>query len=112
MSARHFTPFFRLAELFRHVFNIPISEGALVKTIGRVAKKAIPAYELIRERVKVAPVNGGDETGMKINGDKGWFWTFQGRLFTFIIASLNRGSQTINEHFPKGFNFSVLVNDC
>jgi transposase len=112
MSARHFTPFFRLAELFRHVFNIPISEGALVKAIDRVAKKAIPAYELIRERVKVAPVNGGDETGMKINGDKGWFWTFQGRLFTFIIASLNRGSQTINEHFPKGFNFSVLVHDC
>ena len=88
MNARQFVPFHRLAE------------------------KATPAYELIRERVKTATVNGGDETGMKINGDKGWFWTFQGKLFTFIIASLNRGSQTINEHFPNGFAFSVLVHDC
>lgn len=112
MSARQFVPFHRLAEMFRYVFNTPISEGALVKAINRVAQKAIPAYELIRDRVKNADVNGGDETGMKINGDKGWFWTFQGKLFTFIIASLNRGSQTINEHFPNGFAFSVLVHDC
>lgn len=112
MNARQFVPFHRLAEMFKFVFNIPISEGSLVRVINRVAEKATPAYELIRERVKTATVNGGDETGMKINGDKGWFWTFQGNLFTFIIASLNRGSQTINEHFPNGFAFSVLVHDC
>jgi transposase len=112
MSARQFVPFQRLAEMFRYVFNTPISEGALVKVINRVAQKAIPAYELIRNRVKMADVNGGDETGMKINGKKGWFWTMQGKLFTFIIASLNRGAQTLYQHFPNGFAFSVLVHDC
>jgi transposase len=112
LSARQFVPFHRLAEMFRYVFNTPISEGALVKAIDRVAKKAKPAYELIRKRVKMADVNGGDETGMKINGKKGWFWTMQGKLFTFIIASLNRGAQTLYQHFPNGFAFSVLVHDC
>ena len=112
LSARQFVPFHRLAEMFRYVFNTPISEGALVKAIDRVAKKAKPAYELIRKRVKMADVNGGDETGMKINGKKGWFWTMQGNLFTFIIASLNRGAQTLYQHFPNGFAFSVLVHDC
>ena len=112
MSARQFVPFHRMAEMFRYVFNTPISEGSLVKVINRVAQKAIPAYELIRNRVKMADVNGGDETGMKINGKKGWFWTMQGNLFTFIIASLNRGAQTLYQHFPNGFAFSVLVHDC
>jgi transposase len=112
LSARQFVPFHRLAEMFRYVFNTPISEGALVKAINRVAEKAIPAYELIRKRVETADVNGGDETGMKINGKKGWFWTLQGKLFTFIIASLNRGAETLYQHFPKGFAFSVLVHDC
>lgn len=112
MSARQFVPFHRLSEMFRHVLNIPISEGALVKAINRVAVKCIPAYELIRKRVETAKVNGGDETGMKINGQKGWFWTLQGKLFTFIMASLNRGGQTLYEHFPNGFAFSVLVHDC
>lgn len=112
LSARQFVPFHRLAEMFRYVFNTPISEGALVKGINRVAKKAVPAYELIRKRAETAKVNGGDETGMKINGQKGWFWTIQGKLFTFVIASLNRGAQTLHEHFPNGFSFSVLVHDC
>ena len=112
LNARQFVPFHRLAEMFRYVFNTPISEGALVKAINRVAERAIPAYELIRNRVENARVNGADETGMKINGQKGWFWTLQGKLFTFIIASLNRGAQTLYEHFPNGFAFSVLVHDC
>lgn len=112
MNARQFVPFHRLAEMFRYVFNTPICEGALVKAINRVAEKAIPAYELIRKRVETADVNGGDETGMKINGQKGWFWTLQGKLFTFIIASLNRGAQTLYQHFPNGLAFSVLVHDC
>ena len=112
LNARQFVSFHRLAEMFRYVFNTPISEGALVKAINRVAEKAVPAYELIRKRAETAKVNGGDETGMKINGQKGWFWTIQGKLFTFVIASLNRGAQTLNEHFPNGFAFSVLVHDC
>jgi len=112
MNARQFVPFHRLAEMFRYVFNTPISEGALVKAINRVAEKAIPAYELIRKRVKTADVNGADETGMKINGKKGWFWTLQGELFTFVIASLNRGAETLYQHFPNGLAFSVLVHDC
>ena len=112
MNTRQFVPFHRLAEMFRYVFNTHISEGALVKAINRVAEKAIPAYELIRKRVETADVNGGDETGMKIKGQKGWFWTLQGKLFTFIIASLNRGAETLYQHFPNGFAFSVLVHDC
>jgi transposase len=112
MNARQFVPFCRLAEMFRYVFHTPISEGALVKAVHRVAEKAIPAYELIRTRAKAAAVIGGDETGMKINGQKGWFWTLQGKLFTYIIASLSRGAQTLYQHFPKGFAFSVLVHDC
>lgn len=112
LNVRQFVPFSRLAEMFRYVFHMPISEGALVKAINRVTKKAIPAYELIRNRAKTADVNGADETGMKINGKKGWFWTLQGKLFTFIIASLNRGAETLYQHFPDGFAFSVLVHDC
>ena len=112
MNIRQFLPFHRLAELYRYGLNIPISVGTLVELVNRVANKALPAYELIRVRVTNSRTNGGDETGMKINGQKGWFWTLQSTLYTFIIASLNRGAQTLHEHFPKGFAFSVLIHDC
>ena len=58
-NARQFVPFHRLAEMFKFVFNIPISEGSLVRVINRVAAKATPAYELIRERVKLQRLTVG-----------------------------------------------------
>lgn len=112
MNVRQYMPFQRLSEMFKYVFNLPISEGSLVNAINRLTEKAIPAYKLIHNKAKNNSVNGGDETGAKINGQKGWFWTIQGKLFTFVIASLNRGKQTIDEYFPNGFMFSVLVHDC
>jgi len=112
MNVRQYVPFQRLSEIFRYVFNLPISEGSLVNAISRITEKAFPAYELIHNKAKNNRVNGGDETGAKINGQKGWFWAIQGKFFTFIIASLNRGKQTIDEYFPEGFMFSILVHDC
>jgi len=111
-NVRHYLPFDRLKEIFTTVFGLAISTGTLVESVNRVAEKARPAYELIREKAIRSRTNGGDETGMIIDGQKGWFWTIQGKLFTFIIASFNRGAQTLNEHFPDGFAFSVLVHDC
>jgi transposase len=112
LSARQYIPFHRMSEIFRHVFNLPISDGTLVNAVNRVAQKARPAYELIRKKAERSKVNGGDETGMKTNGGKGWFWTIQGTMFTYIMASLNRGAQTLEQHFPNGFAFSILVHDC
>jgi len=112
MNVRQYVPFHRMSEIFRHIFNLPISDGALVNAVNRVAQRAIPAYKLIHTRAETSKVNGGDETGMKLNGDKGWFWTIQGKLFTYIIASLNRGGKTLEKNFPNGFAFSVLVHDC
>jgi hypothetical protein len=57
-------------------------------------------------------VIGGDETGAKVNGKKGWFWTFQSPVATYITFSNNRGNTTIDEDFPKGFINTILVHDC
>jgi transposase len=112
MNVRQYVPFHRMSEIFRHVFNLPISDGALVNALNRAAQRAVPAYKLIHDWAERSKVNGGDETGMKLNGDKGWFWVIQSKLFTYIIASLSRGGKTLEENFPNGFAFSVLVHDC
>ena len=56
-------------------------------------------------------VIGTDETGVKVNGDKYWFWTWQTPEYTFISHSLNRAIQTVNHLFPDGFPNSTLVHD-
>ena len=77
-----------------------------------MAKKAQPIHEEIRKEVETSAVVGTDETGSRIDGAKGWFWTWQTQMATFIGASMNRGTKTIDQFFPDGFSKSVFVHDC
>ena len=57
-------------------------------------------------------VIGTDETGMKVNGKKHWFWTWQNKRTTFITAYTNRGTSTIDEHLNGISQDTILFHDC
>lgn len=108
---RQYIPFARMKETFNDVFNIPISEGGIHCLLNRFAKKATPVYELIKQRVSKDLVIGADETGVKVDGQKHWIWTWQTASATYITHSDTRGSSAIEKEFPEGFAQSVLVSD-
>lgn len=112
LHTRQYIPFERMAEYFNDVCSLPISQGGICDILERFAQKATPAYRLIGDKVRAGHVVGSDETGAKVNGTKGWFWTWQSKLATFIAFSLNRGTATINDNFANGFENAVLVHDC
>jgi transposase len=112
MHTRQYLPFERMSEFFSDVCNLEIAQGTLCSLLKRFAQKAQPAYELIAQKVENATVVGGDETGAKVNGKKGWFWAFQNKVVTYITFSNNRGTASIDENFPNGFPKSILVHDC
>ncbi|OYU85553.1 MAG: hypothetical protein CFE24_01225 [Flavobacterium sp. BFFFF2] len=105
-------PFERMSQFFSDVCNLEISTGTLCSLLKRFAQKAQPAYELIAQKVENATVVGADETSAKVNGKKGWFWTFQNKFVTYITFSNNRGTATIDDNFPNGFLNAILVHDC
>ena len=112
MHTRQYVPYERMSEYFRDVCNLPISQGAISGMLDRFASKAFPAYKLIAHEVENSKVVGSDETGAKVNGKTGWFWTWQSKVATFIAYSGNRGTATINSNFANGFTNAVLVHDC
>jgi transposase len=77
-----------------------------------LADKGVTAYEMIRQEVLGSTVIGTDETGMKVDGMKHWFWTWQSKLATYITASSNRGTNTIEENVSEISEKAVLVHDC
>jgi len=109
--ARQYIPFARMKETFNDVFGVPISEGGIHCLLERFAEKTTPIYQIIKQRVQQSPVIGTDETGVKVNGSKHWFWTWQTPNLTYITHSENRGSQTIDKEFPRGFTNATLVHD-
>lgn len=111
LHARQYVPFARMKEIFNHVFGTSISEGGLHYLLERFAKKTSSVYQIIKQRIEQAAVVGTDETGVKINGGKHWFWTWQTPYLTYIAHSGSRGYQTIDKEFPNGFPDATLVHD-
>lgn len=111
---RQYLPFKRMQEMFKDVFNAPISEGGLHYILDKLVTKANPAYTLIKQRIASSSkyAVGSDETGMKVNGDKQWAWTWQNDEATFITITDNRAQRSIEETFENGFENAVLVHDC
>jgi transposase len=112
LSVRQYLPFKRLQEMLNDIFAVQISEGGLHWLLNRLASKGVDAYEMIRQNVLHSQVIGTDETGVKINGKKHWFWTWQNNRATYIVTSPNRGTTTIDENMSGISGEAVLVHDC
>ncbi|MGB8492428.1 MAG: IS66 family transposase, partial [Bacteroidales bacterium] len=112
LSVRQYLPFKRLQEMLNDIFSVQISEGGLHWLLNRLASKGVDAYEMIRQNVLHSRVIGTDETGVKINGKKHWFWTWQNNHATYIVTSTNRGTTTIDENMSGISGEAVLVHDC
>jgi transposase len=114
LHTRQYIPFKRLEEILNDVFNVPVSEGGIHHLLGKLVNKAVPAYDLIKQKLlsKNQGVIGTDETGVKVSGKKNWVWTWQSDNATFITITDNRSGKSIEATFPDGFKNSVLVHDC
>lgn len=112
MYSRQYLPSKRMQELLRDIYGLPISEGSIFNIIGRFVLKSEVAYEAIRKEIAESRVVGSDETGIYVNGELHWGWTWQSKNATFIAISPNRGSQTIGDAFEGGLPGAILVHDC
>ena len=110
-SVYQYLPFKRMSELFSHVFNLPISQGSIGNLLQRLGDKSQVVYDAIQNNIAKSRSVGGDETGLKVNGDKFWAWIWQNTMLTFIAISINRGKQTVQRLFPKGFVNAILNSD-
>jgi transposase len=110
-SVYQYIPFKRLKNLFSQAFSMPISEGSIGNILERSAQKCKGVYQIIKQQIAKSSVVGADETGAKVNGKKWWLWVWQNVLNTFIVASDNRGSQTINSVWRDGLPNATLVSD-
>ena len=111
---RQYIPFKRMQEIFKDVFGTSISEGGIHYILDKLVIKAQPAYQLIKQKLQsnTKYAIGSDETGVRVNGDKHWAWTWQNEEATFITITDNRGQKSISDTFKNGFKNSVLVHDC
>ncbi len=111
LHARQYLPYQRMKEFFTDVMGLPVSVGGINHILKRLTQKALPHYEQIKERIYQSAFIGTDETGVKVNGQKDWMWTWQNDELTFIVHSDNRGFKTIEDTFINGLPNATLQHD-
>lgn len=112
MSTRQYISMNRIKEFFSDVFGLKMSEGTIKNSLVKYSDQCGWIYEQIRRRLLQSHWVGSDETGYRLNGKKGWMWTWQNTNHTYIYASTNRGGQTIKSVYPQGLPKSILLHDC
>lgn len=111
LCTRHYIPVKRVQEIYKDMLGVSVSTGAIGRLMRRMAKRCGLAYEGIKGEVMKAIYVGADETGAKVNGEKGWFWVWQTETSTYIVFASSRGFEVVEREFPDGFPEAFLGHD-
>ncbi|MFH0916935.1 MAG: IS66 family transposase [bacterium] len=85
----------RLAGLFRGLFGLALSQGAIANITARAAARLQPEAEAIRDQVRTSPVIGSDETGARVDGRNQWQWVFETPQASYHVIASSRAAQVI-----------------
>jgi transposase len=87
----------RLVVVCASVFGLRISEGAIASALARLAARAKPEAETIREAVRASPVINSDETGVRVDGRNWWHWVFQTPTASSHVITPSRGADVVEQ---------------
>ena len=111
LHARQYLPYERTKEFLNDVMGLSVSTGGINSILQRIADKALPMYNAIKQKIEQASVVGADETGVNINGINNWAWTWQNEKLTYIVCAASRGFKTIQKVFENGLPNATLIHD-
>lgn len=81
----------KIASLLKLLFDLDVTEAAMLHCVESVAKAFGPTYEeLKRDLVREANLHG-DETSWRIKGKNHWLWAFLGRWSVVYEVAKSRG---------------------
>lgn len=100
----------KIASIFTNVFDIGMTTPTAMDICTRVADKARPEYEKLKEKIKKAKAVNGDETSAKLNGLPGWLWGFFSLTIALFVFNKKRGGDIVEKILGKDFK-GVLGSD-
>ena len=89
--------FDRLQGVFRDVFGVAISQGALVNLARAAAAPFAAQAARLADRLRASPVLASDETGLRVGGKNGWLWVVHHGDSAVFRADPSRAKRVLEE---------------
>jgi len=100
----------RLARLFRDLFGLAISEGALDALFRRAKAGFDASSAAILARLRKSRVVYSDETGVRVAGKAWWNWVFGNDEIVLHVIRPSRGKEVVEEVLG-GHRPAIWVSD-
>ena len=85
------TSYEKIGSLLKLLFDLDITEAAMVHCVMAVAEAFGPRYEQLKEELKREASIHGDETSWRIKGRNHWLWAFLGKWSVVYEVDRSRG---------------------
>lgn len=100
----------KIQSLLKTVYNLHISRATVDAVLSRLSLQFQEEIAAIEQGLRGSFITGSDETGIRMNGKRGYQFVFQNTSFCLYRSGLSRGYKVIQEVFPDKFP-SVWVSD-
>lgn len=103
-------PIGKIVSMLKAVYGLKISAGTINNTLVNVAESLQKFVNRVRSNINRSKSAGFDETGISINGEKGWIWcavSGNGKN-AFITVEQSRGADVIEKHFHAFDGIAVV----
>lgn len=92
----HFVPLERTAEIFRDLYQHPLSEAVIVQATTAMADHVAPAIATVKQLVTEAAVTHFDESGLRVMGRLQWVHVASTEWLTYLAVHPKRGTVAMN----------------
>ena len=97
-------------DAWKRMHGLLLSPATIFDLTRRAGEAVRPEYDAILERIRGAPILYVDETGIHVQGEKHWIWTFTTPFETFFVIRKSRGTNVLIEVLTRKFK-GIIVCD-
>jgi transposase len=97
LNQGHLVPSERSCQIFADLFGQGVSEGTLAAAVNACAEALAETETRLKQGISGAPVAHFDETGMKVEGKRGWLHTASTPQLTHYAYHPKRGSMATED---------------
>jgi transposase len=103
-------PHRKIEDALKRLYGLDLSPAAIFDLTRRAADAVQSEYDAILDKIRGAPIVYVDETGIHVQGEKHWIWTFTTPTETFYVIRKSRGTNVLIEVLTRRFK-GIIVCD-
>jgi transposase len=103
-------PHRKIKDALERLYDLKMSPATIFDLTRRAADAVQPDYDAILNRIRGAQILYVDETGIHVQGEAYWIWTFTTPSETFFVIRKSRGMKVLEEVLTRRFK-GIIVCD-